>query len=70
MWDSICEIGEKVGKFFVYIFKDMWIDLGKWLWKKMVEFGEWIKEKFIDPVVNFIDEKIVQPIANFYKEKI
>lgn len=47
-----------------FIFIDIWVALGEWLWKQLTDFWDWCYDKFIGPY-------LVEPLMNawnFLKE--
>ena len=59
-WEWIKDFGKWMWdvtvKALKFIFVDIWVELGVWVWDKLVEFGNWLYDEFIYPW-------IVQPIG-------
>lgn len=51
IWDAVVDAVK-------YLFVGMWVDLGKWIWKKLCEFGTWLYDKFIYPWIVAPMEKL------------
>jgi hypothetical protein len=75
-WESVKNIGKIVWdaciKAIKYVFVDMWVELGKWVWKKLCDFGKWLYDTYIYPwivepiekVKKWLNEKITAIMEN------
>jgi hypothetical protein len=49
-----------------YVFVDMWVELGKWVWKKLCDFGNWLYDTYIYPWI----VKPIEKVKKWLSEKI
>lgn len=74
-WDWLVDFSKWIWDITVkalkFIFVDIWVELGKWIWEKLCQFGNWLYDNYIDKyLVQPFKKYIWEPVKKLWNEKI